>query len=178
LRPPYREAQKEKELIEKKLARMEAARSLDVSALQAELDSTKGSIREQLKEKDVKINELIEELGNTQAMLSDKSSELEQVPTLPPLFQPHHLPKHDDTPDFAVVFHSVNLRVMVNMLVYVSALITGDDRLPAWLVIKHEQNNIKMYTCTEIKLLNVILTSTHSSSDEADYNAGLFSSKT
>lgn len=74
-----REAQKEKELLDKKVARLEAARSTDVSALQTELEASKTSAREQLKERDAKVNELIEELGNTQALLSDKTEELAQV---------------------------------------------------------------------------------------------------
>jgi len=52
--------------------------------VQAELDATKGSVREQLKEKDVKINELIEELGNTQAIVSEKPSSRAPVPPPPP----------------------------------------------------------------------------------------------
>ena len=77
-----REAHKEKDLIEKKLSRMEAARSVDINGLQADLEATKSSMRDQLNKKDVKINGLIEELGNTQAMLSDKSHELDQVQLL------------------------------------------------------------------------------------------------
>lgn len=65
--------------MEKKLSRLEAARSADINTLQADLEATKSSLRDQLKDKDVKINELIEELGNTQALLSDKTHELDQV---------------------------------------------------------------------------------------------------
>ena len=70
--------------MEKKFARLEAARSTDVTSLQAELDSLKVGAREQLNERDAKINELVEELGNTQALLSDKSNELDQVGVLSP----------------------------------------------------------------------------------------------
>lgn len=80
--------QKEKELIEKKLQRLEAARSTDISVLQAELEASKSSLREQTKDKDTKINELVEELGNTQALLSDRVNELAQV-TLCPAGVPH-----------------------------------------------------------------------------------------
>ena len=52
---------------------------LQVSALQTELDASRGGVRDQLAEKDVKINALVEELGNSQAMLNDKISELAQV---------------------------------------------------------------------------------------------------
>ena len=74
-----REIQKEKELVEKKFMRLDAARNTDMTTLQSELDSLRSGSRDQLKERDVKINGLIEELGNTQALLSDKSNELEQV---------------------------------------------------------------------------------------------------
>ena len=57
----------------------EAWVGVEVADVQAELEATKGSVRDQLKEKDVRINELVEDLGNTQAMLSDKRAELEQV---------------------------------------------------------------------------------------------------
>lgn len=61
------------------MGRIEAARSTDINSLQAELDSFRNNTREQLKEKDTKINELIEEVGNTQALLSDKTNELDLV---------------------------------------------------------------------------------------------------
>ena len=80
-----RESQKEKELLEKRMQRLETARAGDIAALQADLDATKGNVRDQLKERDSKINELIEELGNTQAMLTDKTSELAQVSAALPL---------------------------------------------------------------------------------------------
>lgn len=79
--------------MEKKFARLEAARSTDVTSLQTELDSLKVGAREQLNERDAKINELVEELGNTQALLSDKSNELDQVGPLRPT---HNLPFGDN----------------------------------------------------------------------------------
>ena len=39
-------------------------------------------MRDQLKEKDAKINSLVEELGNSQAMLNDKVAELAEVLSL------------------------------------------------------------------------------------------------
>ncbi len=53
--------------------------ALQVAALQTELDASRGGVRDQLAEKDLKINALVEELGNSQAMLNDKISELAQV---------------------------------------------------------------------------------------------------
>ena len=44
--------------------------ALQVAALQTELDASRGGL---------KINALVEELGNSQAMLNDKISELAQV---------------------------------------------------------------------------------------------------
>ena len=53
--------------------------AVQVAALQTELNASRGGVRDQLAEKDVKINALVEELGNSQAMLNDKISELAQV---------------------------------------------------------------------------------------------------
>ena len=76
---PRREALKEQELAEKKLARLEAARSTDITSLQSELDALKASARADVKSKDLEINRLVENLGNSEAMLNDKTQELEQV---------------------------------------------------------------------------------------------------
>ena len=48
-------------------ARGVACMHADVSALQAELDEARAGVRAQLKEKDRKISELVEEIGNSQA---------------------------------------------------------------------------------------------------------------
>lgn len=53
---------------------------LQVASLTEELEHSRGGVRDQLKEKDAKINSLIEELGNSQAMLNDKVAELAEVP--------------------------------------------------------------------------------------------------
>ena len=50
-----------------------------MTALTEELEQSRGGIRDQLKEKDAKINTLVEELGNSQAMLNDKVAELAEV---------------------------------------------------------------------------------------------------
>lgn len=52
---------------------------MQVSALTEELEQSRGGVRDQLKEKDAKINTLVEELGNSQAMLNDKVAELAEV---------------------------------------------------------------------------------------------------
>lgn len=59
--------------------------SSQVATLTEELENSRGGVRDQLKEKDAKINSLIEELGNSQAMLNDKVAELAEV-----LLQPLH----------------------------------------------------------------------------------------
>ena len=74
-----REAQKEGSLAEKKLQRLESTRGHDVAGLRAELDEARTALREQLGAKDAKITSLVEELGNSQALLHDKEHELAQV---------------------------------------------------------------------------------------------------
>lgn len=77
-----REAQKEVELLEKKMQRLEAARAAEIAQLTAELQSARDSVVEQLSAKDSKVNDLIEELGNTQALLSEKEAALAEVGAL------------------------------------------------------------------------------------------------
>ncbi|KAK9868430.1 hypothetical protein WJX84_002910 [Apatococcus fuscideae] len=72
-----RQAGMEKDLVEKKLARLEGARGAEIADLQAELESLRGSAKEQLKEKEGRINSLVEELSKTQSLLSEKETELE-----------------------------------------------------------------------------------------------------
>lgn len=50
-----------------------------MATLTEELELSRGGVRDQLKEKDAKINSLVEELGNSQAMLNDKAAELAEV---------------------------------------------------------------------------------------------------
>ena len=69
----------------------DACHHLQVATLTEELENSRGGVRDQLKEKDAKINSLIEELGNSQAMLNDKVAELAEV--LPFLYQ--YLPCSD-----------------------------------------------------------------------------------
>lgn len=52
---------------------------VQVATLTEELENSRGGVRDQLKEKDAKINSLVEELGNSQAMLNDKVAELAEV---------------------------------------------------------------------------------------------------
>lgn len=52
--------------MEKKLERMEGARTTEVAALALELEASRTAIKDQVKDRDTKINVLVEELGNTQ----------------------------------------------------------------------------------------------------------------
>lgn len=73
------EAQKEGGLAEKKLMRLESTRTHDITDLQAQLESARTELREQLKLKDDKITSLVDELGNSQALLNEKAAELAAV---------------------------------------------------------------------------------------------------
>ena len=74
-----REAQKEGELAEKRMQRLEAARVTEVTSLSKELDALRANADAEAREKDAKVNGLVEELGNTQALLSEKETELAAV---------------------------------------------------------------------------------------------------
>jgi chromosome segregation ATPase len=74
-----REAQKEIELLEKKLQRLEQARAAEIQQLAADLQAARDSVAEQLSAKDAKLTDLVEELGNTQALLSEKEAALAEV---------------------------------------------------------------------------------------------------
>ena len=69
---------------------------------------SRGGVRDQLKEKDAKINSLIEELGNSQAMLNDKVAELAEV--LPSLITSFHKLTVSALGFSAVVEEPCNLR--------------------------------------------------------------------
>jgi hypothetical protein len=74
-----REAEKECDLLEKKLQRLEAARAAEVAALTADLGASRDEAAAALRAKDAKVTDLIEELGNTQALLSEKEAALAEV---------------------------------------------------------------------------------------------------
>ena len=76
---PHREAQKEVDLLEKKLQRLEAARAAEVAALAADLRAARADVAERLGAQDAKVTDLIEELGSTQALLSQKEAALAEV---------------------------------------------------------------------------------------------------
>ena len=65
--------------MEKKLQRLESNRDHEVTDLRMQLEEARTGIREQLAVKDAKITALVEELGNSQALLHDKEHELAQV---------------------------------------------------------------------------------------------------
>ncbi|CAK0740574.1 hypothetical protein CVIRNUC_001260 [Coccomyxa viridis] len=75
------EAEKEKGLLEKRVQRLEEARATEGAALSAELAAQREAVAGELSAKDNKINDLVEELGATQALLTDKEAALQEVET-------------------------------------------------------------------------------------------------
>ena len=70
------------DLLEKKLQRLEAARASEVAALAADLEAARADVAERLTAQDAKVTDLIEELGATQALLSQKEAALAEVRVL------------------------------------------------------------------------------------------------
>ncbi len=66
------------------MQRLEAARVSEVSSLSAELDALRANTDTDAHVRDVKLNGLVEELGNTQALLTEKEAELAAVRLLGP----------------------------------------------------------------------------------------------
>ena len=93
--------------MEKKLARLEGARGAEIADLQSELEVLRGTAKEQLKEKEGRINSLVEELSKTQSLLSEKETELEGVSAYS-LFCPRS-PDLLKDPDRSLVVHEVPL---------------------------------------------------------------------
>ena len=62
------QSQKEKELIEKKMQRMEKAKEQEVQELRDKLEASQGDVRANLKAKDDKINEVCAGLGGLQCV--------------------------------------------------------------------------------------------------------------
>jgi len=79
LRSFCREAEKEKGLLEKRLQRLEEARAAESAQLGAELQKQREAVAQELNAKDNKINDLHEELGATQALLTEKEHALQEV---------------------------------------------------------------------------------------------------
>ena len=61
------------------MQRLEAARVSEVGSLSAELDGLRAAADADAAARDVKLNGLVEELGNTQALLTEKEAELAGV---------------------------------------------------------------------------------------------------
>lgn len=76
-----RQSSKEKDLTDKKMARMEQAKKLEVEELTQQLNSIQGNTRTELKQKDYKINELMEELANATLLLNERNAEFDQLKT-------------------------------------------------------------------------------------------------
>ncbi|KXZ52314.1 hypothetical protein GPECTOR_10g946 [Gonium pectorale] len=71
--------QKEKELIEKKMQRIEKAKETETGELRTQLEAVQGDIQAQLKLKDSKITEIMEELASINALYVESKAELEQT---------------------------------------------------------------------------------------------------
>ncbi|PNW82236.1 hypothetical protein CHLRE_06g278125v5 [Chlamydomonas reinhardtii] len=69
--------QKEKELIEKKMQRIEKAKETETTELRSQLELVQGDIQAQIKLKDAKITEIMEELASINALYVEAKSELE-----------------------------------------------------------------------------------------------------
>ena len=61
------------------MQRLEEARATEGAALSAELAAQREAVAGELSAKDNKINDLVEELGATQALLTDKEAALQEV---------------------------------------------------------------------------------------------------
>ncbi|GLC77793.1 hypothetical protein PLESTB_000955500 [Pleodorina starrii] len=70
--------QKEKELIEKKMQRIEKAKETETGELRTQLEAVQSDIQAQLKLKDSKITEIMEELASINALYVESKAELEQ----------------------------------------------------------------------------------------------------
>lgn len=85
-----REAEKEKGLLEKRLQRLEDARAAESAQAGAQLQKQRDAVAAELSAKDNKINDLVEELGATQALLTEKEHALQEVTGIPELSHPYH----------------------------------------------------------------------------------------
>ena len=74
-----REAEKEKGLLEKRLQRLEEARAAEQAQAGSQLQRQRDAVAAELSAKDNKINDLVEELGATQALLTEKEHALQEV---------------------------------------------------------------------------------------------------
>ena len=74
-----REAEKEKGLLEKRLQRLEEARAAEQAQAGAQLQKQRDAVAAEVSAKDNKINDLVEELGATQALLTEKEHALQEV---------------------------------------------------------------------------------------------------
>lgn len=70
---------KEKELIEKKIGRLEKAKEQETNELKARLEETQAEARTQIAAKDARINEVIDKLAETNSMYEAARAEAEQI---------------------------------------------------------------------------------------------------
>eukprot|EP00951_Prasinocladus_malaysianus_P006121 scaffold43350_cov33-Prasinocladus_malaysianus.AAC.1 len=70
---------KEKELLENKLERLEKARTTEIQKLQGDLADQTQQLKAELSEKEAKVSDLVESLGNTEMMLNELRAEQDQA---------------------------------------------------------------------------------------------------
>lgn len=71
-----KKAEGERAALAQKLARIDEQHKGELERSQKELDAARGPVKDQLKQKDAKINELMEELGNKEMLLGEAQSQL------------------------------------------------------------------------------------------------------
>ncbi|CAD7699890.1 unnamed protein product [Ostreobium quekettii] len=81
LEKQYKQASKEKDLMEKKMQRLEKSREAETQELREKLDVAQGTVSEQMEEKEAKIMDLMEELGKMEELYQANKHELEQIRT-------------------------------------------------------------------------------------------------
>jgi chromosome segregation ATPase len=70
---------KEKDLINKKMDRVQQQKDLETAALKAKVAESAGITQDQINERDRKINALVEELGNREVMINETKRDLENL---------------------------------------------------------------------------------------------------
>jgi chromosome segregation ATPase len=70
---------KEKDLINKKMDRVQQQKDMETAQLKQKVAETAGITQEQINERDRKINGLVEELGNREVMINETKRDLENL---------------------------------------------------------------------------------------------------
>lgn len=73
---------KERDLINKKMDRVQAQKDSETSSLKKQLETCSGAVQSQINERDRRINELMEELGNREVCICDAEVALHAISAL------------------------------------------------------------------------------------------------